>query len=139
MAVDCFDLIHSLAHVGYKQCPDYDGDVLKYHDRLQRAKRFLPTHEIRPSDNFFLNGCAIPNHLVENLAETVDKNLIGTSDASLVPKNHCYFTVVKDFCRRWNIPEQARLNFERLLRGNLRFPVLLLENPTTPTENPSTR
>lgn len=95
----------------------------------KRAKRFLPSHEIRPSDNFSLNGCALPKHLVDMLVEKVNKDLIGTRDASLIAKNHSYFTEVKDFCRGWNISDQARLNFERLLRGILRFPVLLLQNP----------
>jgi hypothetical protein len=39
--------------------------------------------------------------------------------------------LAKIFCKRWHIPEQAALNFTTLTSGQTKFPVIMLQNPTS--------
>lgn len=59
-----------------------------------------------------------------------EKQLIEARLEVKVTPDHEIFLIVEHFCKRWAIPMYAADNFMFLATGNLKFPVLLLQNPS---------
>ena len=60
-----------------------------------------------------------------------ERQLIEARLEVTINPDHEIPTMVGDYCTRWAIPVRAAQNFMFLACGNLKFPVLLLQNPST--------
>jgi hypothetical protein len=67
------------------------------------------------------------NQIITNIRK---RQLIEAQLEVKVNFDHEISAIVGRFCQRWAIPVCAAQNFKSLAHGNLKFPILLLQNPS---------